>query len=69
MIKDEHIWKLLKWVNGISEQHKKVSIYTHRFFIFSLFQGLRVIKAVIDIKGAKRFKDVASAAGMDTMSI
>lgn len=43
LIKKEHVWKLLKWVNNLTEHHKK---------------GLRVIKAVIDIKGAKRFKDI-----------
>lgn len=42
LVKKEHIWKLLKWVNNITEQHKK---------------GLRVAKAVIDIRGTRRFKD------------
>lgn len=42
LVKQEHVWKLLKWVNNISEENKK---------------GLRVAKAVIDIKGTRRFKD------------
>jgi len=40
-VKPDHVWKLFKWVDQISEEHKK---------------GLRVLKTVIDIKGAKRFK-------------
>lgn len=42
LVQKEHIWKLLKWVDRISEENKK---------------GLRVAKAVIDIKGTRRFKD------------
>jgi len=42
VVQKEHVWKLLKWVGTIGEEHKK---------------GLRVAKAVIDIKGARRFKD------------
>lgn len=41
LVRPEHVWKLLKWVNNISEQNKK---------------GLRVIKTVMDIRGEKRFK-------------
>jgi len=51
-VKKEHVWKLLKWVDNITEQHKKVTINCN----FNLFQGLRVIKTIIEIKGAKRFK-------------
>lgn len=41
-MKPEHVWKLFKWLDAhLTEDHKK---------------GLRVIKTVIDIKGAKRFK-------------
>ena len=40
-VKQEYAAKLLKWVSELTEQHKK---------------GLRVIKTVLDIKGAKRFK-------------
>jgi hypothetical protein len=35
----------LKWVDGLSEEHKK---------------GLRIISTVLDIRGAKRFKDKGS---------
>lgn len=34
-----------------------------------IFQGLRVIKAVMDIRGAKRFKDLQSNGGADTLSV
>ena len=37
----------------ISEEHKKVSLNNQSTVIF---QGLRVIKTVLDIKGSKRFK-------------
>ena len=35
----------MKWVDGLSEEHKK---------------GLRIISTVLDIRGAKRFKDKGS---------
>mmetsp|Transcript_13151 Transcript_13151/g.22261 ORF Transcript_13151/g.22261 Transcript_13151/m.22261 type:complete len:182 (-) Transcript_13151:640-1185(-) len=41
LVKQEHVWKLLKWINSLSEQNKK---------------GLRVLKTIIDIRGNKRFK-------------
>ena len=62
----------MKWVDNLSEQHKKVSfrisyILTTRFLII---QGLRVIKTVIDIKGAKKFKkNGAVAAGNETAAV
>jgi len=42
-VKPSHVWKLLKWVNNISEQNKK---------------GLRVLKTIIEIRGNKRFKQM-----------
>jgi hypothetical protein len=45
LVHKEHCWKLLKWVNGLSEENKK---------------GLRIISTVLDIRGAKRFKDKGS---------
>ena len=35
----------MKWVDGLSEEHKK---------------GLRIISTVLEIRGAKRFKDKGS---------
>jgi len=42
LVQKEHCWKLLKWVNDLSEENKK---------------GLRIISTVLEIRGAKRFKD------------
>lgn len=36
----------MKWVNGLSEENKK---------------GLRIISTVLEIRGAKKFKDNSSA--------
>ena len=44
IVKDQYVAKLLKWVQSIDEQHKK---------------GLRALKAIIDMKGNKRFKPLA----------
>lgn len=54
VVRKEHVWKLLKWVDNLSEQHKK---------------GLRVIKTVIDIKGAKKFKKNGAIGGNETAQI
>lgn len=54
LVKPECVYKLLKWTNIISEENKK---------------GLRVIKTVLDIKGAKRFKkNTGSAAKSEVES-
>jgi hypothetical protein len=45
LVQSDHCWKLLKWVDGLSEEHKK---------------GLRIISTVMEIRGAKRFKDKGS---------
>ena len=58
------MYKLLKWVNVISEENKKVS--DDIFAITVNFQGLRVIKTVLDIKGAKRFKKNAAGPAKAT---
>lgn len=50
MIQKDQVWKALRWVNTISEENKKVSI------IISNVQGLRVIKAIIEVRGMKKFK-------------
>jgi len=42
LVLKEHCWKLLKWVHSLSEENKK---------------GLRIISTVLEIRGAKRFKD------------
>lgn len=41
LVQKEHVWKALRWVNTISEENKK---------------GLRVIKAIIEVRGMKKFK-------------
>lgn len=54
--------KLLEWAMTISEANKKVSHHNSYNLAlpmipnFNLFQGLNVIKSVIDLKGMKRFK-------------
>ena len=53
-IKPECVWKLLKWVNTLPEEHKRVSSRSESH----LWQGLRVINTIIEIKGEKRFKGV-----------
>lgn len=49
-VERDQVWKALRWVNNISEENKKVSL------IFSNLQGLRVIKAIIEVRGMKKFK-------------
>lgn len=41
MIQPEYVWKTLKWVNALDENNKK---------------GMRILKTIQDIKGAKKFK-------------
>jgi len=41
LVKPEHVWKLFKWVDTISEQNKK---------------GLRVMRTILEVKGDKKFK-------------
>ena len=62
---------MLKWVDNMSEQHKKVSFRISYIYLQSdlIIQGLRVIKTVIDIKGAKKFKKNGAIGGNETAQI
>lgn len=40
-VQKEHVWKALRWINTVSEENKK---------------GLRVIKAIIEVRGMKKFR-------------
>jgi hypothetical protein len=51
LIKPEEVWRALRWVNTVSEENKK---------------GLRVIKAIIEVRGMKKFK--ASETGSSVFS-
>lgn len=66
----EHAWKVLKWLNTISEDNKKVSkdfdvlklrkvaclIFVTYVLTDVFAQGLRLIKSIMEVRGQKRFK-------------
>lgn len=47
------MWKLLKWCNSLTEEHKR---------------GLRVLKTVLEVKGQKRFKKVGGSQAADPLA-
>lgn len=73
-MKPEFQSKLLEWCGKISQEHKQVSKRSgslsndHDFngYFSFLFQGLHVIKTVVDLRGMKRFKKKGDNA--DAMS-
>lgn len=50
-VKTEYQHKLLRWIEGLSEANKKVSHLRTNYP-----KGLRVIKKVIELQGAKKLK-------------
>jgi hypothetical protein len=56
-MKKEHVWKLMKWINGLTEQHKKVSVsivvdliykFLYRGFVFS--RPLSILRELRDLR-------------------
>lgn len=52
-VQPEHAWKVLKWLNTISEENKK---------------GLRLIKTIMEIRGQKKFKKEDKTDALDPSS-